>query len=456
MNLRIKEVCRAAVLILFLSFAAAAQQPSGSVAGVVKDLNGNVISGVLITLKSESNGQSRSVVSGADGRYQFASIVPGRYSIRFEARGFKRSVVEGVTLSVGQNVVQSLQLEVDGPEETVILDGNRNYQLVETGSTKVDSVIRDFEVENYPLNGRNFLELALLTPGNTIAPNFDPTKTNTVVISSAGQVGRGGSVTVDGADNNDDVVGGSLINIPQDAVQEFQVATNRFSAQYGRTGSGLINVVTKGGSNVLRGSASFFARDKVLQGLPATFDRSLESPPFDRQQYAFTLGGPFIKDKFFGFGAVEYRDQDGATLVGIRDVPNRVIRSGFAEAPLKDLLLTTRFDIYATEKDKFGFNYSFQDADARDSSKLDRAIGSASYLQELKNRFHSAIGNWSRVFSPTVVADVSLSFNNFANTTDPIEAGRQLTFPSILDGTSFRVPQATDQNRIQFGGKVTA
>src|SRR5688500_17794978 len=171
-------------------------------------------------------------------------------------------------------------------QEVVDLVGNS--PLVDVYTSKVDRVIDKKEIENLPLNGRNFLELALLAPGNSPAPNFDPTKTNTVVISSAGQFGRGGNVTVDGADINDDVVGGSVQNISQDAVREFQIATNRFSAQLGRSASSVVNIVTKTGTNEFHGSAAFYFRDRKLQGLPATFDRGLcEAPPFDRQQYSF-------------------------------------------------------------------------------------------------------------------------------------------------------------------------
>src|SRR5439155_2529827 len=330
-----------------------------------------------------------------------------------------------------------------------------SVSTINTESAVVDGVVSQREIENLPLNGRNFLELALLIPGNSPAPNFDPTKTNTIVISSAGQLGRGGNVTVDGADDNDDVVGGQLQNISQEAVQEFQIATNRYSAQLGRTGSAVINIVTKSGTNEYHGSGSFYFRDKALQGLPATFDRGLGQTPFDREQYAFAFGGPIRRDRAWFFGSFEYRNQDGAALVGSRDLATRTIRRIFTGAPLNDLLSTEKADWQPSDRDHLSFRYSLQREDDVAASTLDRAIGSASQRQASTNHTHFFLSNYTRVLTPREVNSFNFSFSSFVNDIEPVTAGPQLTFPSIQDGASFRVPQGTKQRRLQFSDTFT-
>lgn len=444
-----KQILFVTVFVLFFTSTKFSQNPTAILTGTITDQNEAVIPNATVTATSKDTNFSRTVVTNSEGVYVIPNLPVGRYEVKIEAQDFETKITEShLVLQVGQTVTFDGSLGVGNVSFTTELFGK--MPAIDTETSKVDAVISDKEIENLPLNGRNYLELALLTPGNTIAPNFDPTKTNTVVISSAGQIGRGGNVMIDGTDNNDDVVGGSLINISQDAVQEFQVATNRFSAEYGRSASSVINVVTKSGTNEFHGSLSFFERDKRIQALPATFDRRNPAPPFDRQQYSATLGGPIVKDKVFFFGAFEFRDQDGAALVGIRDVPSRTITRGFAVAPLDDYLVNGRVDFITDDKNKFDFRYSFEDVAARDSSKLDRAIGSASYLQNLQNRFHSVMASWTNTLSSYSVNQFSFSLNNFDNTTDPVSQGIQYTFPSILDGSSFRVPQGTTQNRLQF------
>lgn len=444
----------AILLLSFACVAVSAQTGSASLTGVVTDPNGAVIPGVKVVATSTATGQSQSVVTNNEGAFVLTNLPVGIYEVSFTASGFTTTKVSSLSLNVGQTSTLNTSLEVRGIATDT--EGFFYDSPIDIENSKVDSVISSKEIENLPLNGRNFLELALLTPGNAPAPNFDPTKTNTVLISSAGQLGRGSSVLIDGTDNNDDVVGGSLINISQDAVAEFQVATNRFSAEYGRSGSSVINVVTKSGTNSLRGSASFFERDKRLQGLPAVYDRTRPVPPFDRQQYSFTLGGPLVKDKIFAFGAFEYRDQDGTVLVERRDVATRSRIKEFAPSPGQDALLNTRLDYQVNDRNRLNFRYSFEDVDSTNASRLDRSIGSASYREQLKNRFHSFMAGWTNILRPTLINEFNFSVNNFKNTTDPTANGIQYTFPSILDGSSFRVPQATKQNRLQFTDALTA
>jgi Carboxypeptidase regulatory-like domain/TonB dependent receptor len=451
-----KQIIVYTVIIIYSVTTAFAQQSgAATLSGRITDPAGAVIVGVKVTATQKATGAKRETVTNSEGLYAFTNLTPGEYELVFENSGFKKYLFQSYTIQVGQSLTRDLQME-PGQINDTLDDLMGEEPLVNTTNALVEGVIKPREISSLPLNGRNYLELALLIPGNTPAPNFDPTKTSSVIISSAGQLGRGGNITIDGTDNNDDAVGGPLVNISQDAVQEFQIATNRFSAELGRSASSVINVVTKSGANDLHGSFSFFERDRRLQWLPATFNRSGNvKPPFDRQQYAATLGGPIKKDRAWWFGAFEYRNQDGAALVGERDVAARQIRRSFAPAPLDDLLGLARGDWKASDSDNLSFRYAIERLEDVGATKLDRAIGSASQRQDLRNNHQAFLTNWTRVLSPTAVNSFSFSVNNFSNTTNPLTTGPQLTFPSILDGVSFRIPQATKVNRLQFSDAVS-
>ena len=457
----IKNLIKLAACLLLLFGSApvhlAQQSNTATLRGSITDQHGAVVPGAAIKATHVTTGTTRETQTNDEGLYVLPNLQPGGYEVRVEAPGFDAKTT-AVQLQVGQSATTDLTLGLSPlREEVACLDCGVDLRpLIDSSTSKVDQVINEREIGNLPLNGRNFLELALLAPGNAPAPNFDPTKSNTVVISSAGQFGRGGSVTVDGADINDDVVGGAVQNISQDAVQEFQIATNRFDARLGRSGSSVINVVTRQGTNELHGSASAFFRSSLFQGLPATFDRTTgQKPPFDREQYSFTLGGPIKKDTAFFFGSLEYRNQDGAVLVGARDTARRTITRGFADAPLDDLLSTERLDWQLNDSNRLGFRYSLQREEGVAASTLLRSIGSASQRQSSRNHTHSFLADYTRVLSPLDVNSFKFSYSTFSNVTAPVAAGTQLTFPSIQDGASFRVPQQTKQRRFQLGDALT-
>ncbi|MFI5183476.1 MAG: carboxypeptidase regulatory-like domain-containing protein [Vicinamibacteria bacterium] len=449
--MKLRHVLVFSLSLLLTSWAASVHAQQGamsSLGGRVVDPQGVAVAGAKVTIVQKATGLSREASTNAGGHFRLTDLAPGEYEVRALASGFAETVFPSVSLAVGRTVELAVALKVGGREENVTVEGT---PLVNTTSAVVDGLITADEIRDLPLNGRNFLELSFLVPGNSPAPNFDPTKSNTVLVSSAGQLGRGANVTIDGADINDDAVGGSVQNISEEAVQEFQIATNRFSAELGRTGSAVTNVITKSGTNATHGSLSVFLRDHAWQALPATYDRTnSEVPPFSRQQYAFGLGGPLVKDKLFWFASAEYRDQNGGVLVGSRDLATRTIDKSFAPAPLRDTMATGRLDWIPSSADRVTFRYAFQHAADTGASTLDRAIGSSSYRQQSTNEGHSGLASWTHMLSPSSTNSLLLAVSDFDNSTVPTTPGIQLTFPSILDGASFRVPQATHQRRYQL------
>jgi len=447
-------------VLLVLTVPGSAQELGVAVvSGHVSDPSGAVVSAAQVTVIQTIKGIKRTTTTNGSGLFVFNDLAPGAYELRVLSTGFSDCVVP-LQLEVGQQANVRIRLVLPTQQQVVTIDDRLNIPFVNTSSSVVDGVIETEQIENLPLNGRNFLELALLTPGNTIAPNFDPTKQGTVVISSAGQLGRGGNVSIDGMDDNDDVVGGMLLNVPEDAVQEFQVATNRFSAELGRSGSSVVNVVTKAGTNAVHGSASVYERDKNLQAATPIFNPtdsglsapSGQTPQFRREQYAGTLGGPIVRDKAWWFGAFEYRNELGGVLVGTRDAAAQRINTSFASVPLTDPMGTVRGDWRPSERDSVSVHYSMERLGATGTASFlsGQPIGSASERQNLRNNFQTFQSSWSRVFGPSLLNRVSYSFNNFINSTNPLSNLPELDFPSLADGSSYRVPQQTRQKRSQF------
>jgi hypothetical protein len=452
-------------LVFFLwmvaSAIALAQLPSGTINGRVIDPQGNIVVGAHITVTNNEKSLSRESLTNSDGLYAIPSLPAGVYELRVESPSFAVSEAHNLALDVGTITTANISLQIASAKDVVLVTGLN--QTVDLTQSMIQGQIGSNTIESIPLNGRNFLELAYLVPGNRPAPTFDPTKTNTLEVSSAGSFGRGGNITVDGGDNNDEVVGGTLSNLPEDSVQEFQIATARFTSEVGRSGNSIVNIITKSGTNDYHGSLFFFERNRNLQALPATFDRALPTPPFDREQYGGSVGGPIKKDKSWFFTSLEYRTQNAALQTGTRDFATDEIINTAAAAPLREYLWSTRFDQQLGSKNslmgRYSFDHSTDTAEATPSQTT--PAFTAAERQNALNRFNSVEAALTTLLSPTRVNTFSFHFDQFYNnippfpedapTTDPnLDLTNELIFPDIADGANFNLPQATFLNRYQF------
>jgi hypothetical protein len=281
-----------------------AQSAAADLQGTVKDATGAVVPNATVTARNPANNVSRTGTSNDEGFYRIVNLPPGDYELTVEAANFKKSVLTKVTLTVGQTAQLDVALEPGQITESVTIS-DATSDIVETTKTAVATTIDQQRINNLPINERNYLSFALTTStvgrdnGRPIGP------APTTGLNFGGQRGRSNLVQVDGADNTDNSVNASRSTVSQEAVQEFQVVTNSFAPEFGRSSGGVVNVVTKSGTNDFHGNAFGFLRHRSFQARNAF--APIEDPPFTRTQYGFTLGGPFDRDRTFFFFAFEQR-----------------------------------------------------------------------------------------------------------------------------------------------------
>jgi len=271
---------------------------NGSIQGIVSDPSGAVVSGAKVTITEKSKGVASVRTSDSKGSYTSGSLIPGVYSVRVEAPGFKTTELP-VTVQVDNTATANVKLEVGQTSQVVEVEASTVQ--VNTEQPTVQGVITENQIANLPVNGRNFLDLAQLEPGVQIqdGQNFDPTKAGYSSISFGGRFGRTARIEVDGVDVSDETVGTTTTDIPSSAIQEFQISQSSLDMSTELTSSGAVNVTTKSGSNAFHGDAFGAFRDSV-------FSAALPTPvgftaPFQRSQYGGDFGGPIMKNKLFFF-----------------------------------------------------------------------------------------------------------------------------------------------------------
>lgn len=314
-----------------------AQSTGGSLSGTIKDATGAVIPGVTVLVTNTDTSLTRTVVTDGAGRYLAPDLQPGPYSVKGTLEGFSTVVRSGVTLSVGRDAVVDLELALGSVSDQVTVVAEAS--TVDTRTSSTGGLISTGQIEGLPLNGRSFVELANLTPGVQMTQTGGQSTSTGLgaKLSVNGSRYTANLFTLDGTNLNDQFsqagsASGNVLGV--EAVREFQVLTNSFSAEYGHHTGGIINAATKSGTNSVHGSLFEFHRDDSFDA-KNYFDAV--KPPFTRNQFGYSLGGPIVRSKTFFFTTYEaLHERLGQT--NLFTVPSISVRQGTVAAAIKPFL----------------------------------------------------------------------------------------------------------------------
>jgi hypothetical protein len=427
-------------MVLAAAAPAGAQLTNGSIYGRVTDQQGGTIPGVVVEATHSEMGFVREATTDAQGTYRLAGLPVGTYKVTTLLPGF-RPTEAMIPVKVATNVPLDVKLDLADVSETLAVTASAPR------ASGREEVVDLFRVESLPLNGRQLADVAATLPGVGLGNHSDPSKTAQHTAQINGGNGRNLNTLVDGGDNNDDTVGGLLQLFPLEAIQEFSLLSQRFDAEYGRAGA-VMNIVTKSGTNTLRGSWFTLMRNDALNA--QTFTEKLsptpsQKQPYERYQYGGSIGGPLLLNKAHFFAAYERTQQDTKQIVNTGGL---LPGDGTYAVPFREDLFTGKVTLAPRASHYLAVRY------ARDhNSQLSGVAPNAAYSTwaQSTNSYDSVNVNHNWTPGRSSLNEFVFQFSNYKNETPAEVGGPAITLLSgARAGANPTAPQSTEQRRWQF------
>ena len=444
-----EKLLRLVVLVLsaglLLVPIAQGQTSSGGLTGVVTDETGGVLPGAAVTVLNAARGFTRVAVTGNSGGYRFPNLPIGTYSVKVEISGFAPVTVEGVEIYVAQTRELPITMKLAAVAESLTVTAEA--PLI-AATPSVGTVVSQGELENLPLNGRQFANLAALAPGTTLAYNTDPTKPGQLTIQLVGGNGRNVNFLMDGGDNTDDTIGGALQNFSLEAVQEFNIQTMQYKAEYGRSSGGVLSVVTKTGSNQFKGSVyGFFRKDSLNTRTETERLAGIDKQAYDRKQYGVAFGGPIVKDKVHFFLTYEQTDRSTNYTVSTGGL-FPTYDGQVVTLPFKDKLVSGKVTYDISVKQYLQVRYGYQKNDDKYGAS---ALAAPNGLGTISNKYESMLLGHTVQIGADALNEFVFQYSKFNNAITSDSQEPLIYYPSgFHTGQNLNTPQTTNQTKYQY------